>query len=373
MPALPVYLGKNFNMYFLDTNDKSVRLLQGANVLDGTIYSYRGLTIGGGLVKSTSSTSGYTTDQINADTTPVGYAYETADAVKHIIYTNRTLRWDQIIYNTDIVLQKPPGSAGTVTRASTIRRPDNYASPNIYNAVLYDDSTLLNFAPKEKIIGGTIYIGAGQTLTVQGSKTYTKSNYTGSGNSGTKNVFSQVLVKPTQIVVDGGKLVIEASEDVNIQTDIYVSGGTLDIQAGAKIKGNIYVYNGGRVNVNGSFQLDSAHTNPDEQKKDGIFVYGESAIGQNGITSKGSVCVDYIPNLKIDGSANKIHLLGESRDLFYCKVSSTPETLSDIGGVFPHPSDFLCFDTDHDVASSGACKHFGAVEGEWITDRYDDH
>jgi Tfp pilus assembly protein PilX len=363
VPFIPVYYGNNFNMYFLDTIDKDARLLQGVNIFSGTIYSYRGLTLGGGLVKSGHANSN-TTDDINGSSS-VGYAYE--DGTPHTVYTNRTLRWDQVISDTDIILVTPPGM--TTTRSSTIRRPDNYASPGINVEVLVDDPTLKNFAPKEKIVGGTIYVGTGQTLTIQGSKTYTKSNYTGTGNSGTKNVFSQVLVKPNQIVIDGGAVVIETSEDVNIQTDIYVrNSGRLTINTGAKIKGNIYAYNGGEVIILGAFELDSAKETSEERVMDGIRIYGQEAVDNAelvGITAPGHITLPSAASpisgdAGHDGTTGKIHILGDYGDL----VSVT-------SGPLATPANTLSLCDGHDT-NNGECHHFGAVGGSWTVGRFSD-
>jgi uncharacterized RmlC-like cupin family protein len=195
-----------------------------------------------------------------------------------------------------------------------------------------------------------------------------------------------MYIKPEKIEVSaGGTLTILGNQNDhdNVETDIYVNGGTLNISEGAKIKGNIYVYNGGLVNVNGSFRLDSKHEvplagQPDLRREDGIVVYGSDAIGKNGITAAGSVCVTGTgsgPLLKgsvISGSANKIHLLGKSEDLFYSKdprAGKGTYLTASIDQVFSNPADFMCDDYNQ---NNGECYHFGTKDNGWKSGVYAD-
>ncbi|MDR3308176.1 MAG: hypothetical protein LBS58_04690, partial [Coriobacteriales bacterium] len=70
------------------------------------------------------------------------------------------------------------------------------------------------------------------------------------------------------------------NDHFNVETDIYVkNGGTLTIQAGAMIKGNIYCYGGGTVKVLGNFTLQGhTITTGEGTFPGGIFIYGEKSV-----------------------------------------------------------------------------------------------
>jgi hypothetical protein len=217
MPYLPLYYN-DFNLYLLDKgNDPNAMILQGVSILDGTIYSYRGMTLGTGCVKK-NSTDGYMNNLVSSNVD--GFDYLTYSAGNYWAYT---LRWDQLIYNTDIILKNYPGEA---EKYSYIRTPNSSA-----DTTRVSNTQNANFHPTEKIIGGTIYVGTGQTLTIERG----------------------VTVQPEKVIVDGGTLIIRGSnsgDSYNLEAPVYVkNNGEMILEANTKIKADIYVYDGAFLQI----------------------------------------------------------------------------------------------------------------------------
>ncbi|MDR2587028.1 MAG: hypothetical protein LBC23_02040, partial [Coriobacteriales bacterium] len=226
LPLFPADYG-NTKFWVLDGSTSNYfRILQGVNIFNGSVYSNRRTIIGGALIKT--AEHGYTSDNVNSGTD--GFAEAPNDYAA--VYANGTTRYGQIIADTDIALM-PPTSG---TAASEIRRPQTYRDRVFEkNNIPAKDK---EFNPTMTIRGGTIYVGERQSLTIQGS------------------VLDNMWINPDQIVVaKGGTLIIEGSSYTNVLSDIYVDGGTLIIKAGAKIKGSVYAYNGGTVDIRGEFSL----------------------------------------------------------------------------------------------------------------------
>jgi hypothetical protein len=364
LPLFPVDYGKGVGFWILDGGgeggDRYFRIMQGANIMSGTIYSTRPTIIGGALIRSS---EGHTTDNLNsridgfADVSPVTFA----------TYVEATTRYGLLVHNTDIILKAP--SSGTA--ASEIRRPQTWRDrnnlPNSEGtaAEKLAHVTDTNYEPTMTIKGGTIYVGDRQTLTIKGA---TRNN---------------MWVAPDKIVVAaGGALIIEQSAYTNVLTDIYVDGGALTINRGARIKGNIYAYNGATVDVKpdsagvGNFWLASPKKTVEEQKRDGLFIYGKDTIGTKigDVTIHSAARITVPENLvaingtTLDGvlsdgsSPSKIHLVGgDWTDL--------------VGGTDLEPSDAVFFLCDGYDKETGRCLHTpghdnGSIGGDWAAGAY---
>jgi hypothetical protein len=330
------------------------RILQGVNIFDGSIYSTRSTIIGGGLIKN--HILGRTTDNVNSGVDGFG---EQTDNDYAAVYIEGTLRYGQIIADTDIILEAPSSGAAK----SVIRRP------NTWRDRVYDPSDIpahdKTYDPTMTIKGGTIYVGNYQELTIEGTVKGAKS-----GTDTTVVPLDNMWISPDSIVVaPHAVLTIKASETTNVLTDIYVDGGTLIIEPGAKIRGNIYCYNEGEVVVSSSFRLDSPHddgqagTLTPEEELDGIHIYGEDLVGIiPSITAPGKLVVSKAnaEATVISGSSNKVHLLGPFTELVKPTATSDAIALSNIKGL-------LC--NDHDP-TDGHCQHFGTKPGGWLTGTY---
>jgi hypothetical protein len=166
------------------------------------------------------------------------------------------------------------------------------------------------------------------------------------------------------VVAANGKLTINKSETINVLTDIYVAGGTLIIDAGAKIKGNIYVYNGGVLEVKGDFLLESP-SGEDKPEHGGIFIYGEDTVsgsgiggggGISGVTAAGTIKTPSLLFLFQNGkggslATGKIHLVGGN----WAQLVKGPSSLAGLGSDYSEW--FLCDNYD---TSTGRCKHYGS-------------
>jgi hypothetical protein len=296
MPLMSVEWGDNMGVYILDDTDKYVRFLQGVNLMNSVIYSMRDTIIGGGIVWES---SGDYFDNIYNN------AYGFLDSPYNFtLYPLFTCTQNQVISDTDIVLLAPEGK----TRKSTIRHPDSWK----------------NFEGRKlTITGGDIYVGARQTLTIESevkddlavtglvkpegdamvgnwyndATTRKYCNYTEKGNT--------MNIAPDRIIVDtGGTLTIMGNQNnrTNVNTDIYVKG-TLNLRDGVKIHGNIYVYGGGHLNVDGSYVIASS-----DGEQGGIFIYGDETFGTDG-TSAGAGTVKLPVNGVQKNTSGKIHLL----------------------------------------------------------------
>jgi type II secretory pathway pseudopilin PulG len=353
LPVFPLDFGKNAGFWILDgRSDRYFRIMQGANVIEGSIYSNRPTIIGGALVRSSYEE---TTDHLNR--TVDGFADLSPDT--HVMYVESTTRYSQLIYNTDIVLKAPSSGAAK----SVIRRPATWRDRT--NTSSGDKNKDKIHEPTMTIKDGTIYVGDYQELTIEGTVKGAKS-----GTDSTIVPLNNMWISPDRIVVaPQATLTIKASETTNVLTDIYVDGGTLIIEPGAKIKGNIYCYNEGEVVVSGSFRLDSPHddgqagTLTPEEELDGIHIYGEDLVGVvPSITAPGKLVVSKAnaEATVISGSSNKVHLLGPFTELVKPTATSDVIALNNIKGL-------LC--DDHDP-TDGHCQHFSTKPGGWLTGAY---
>ncbi|MDR1183730.1 MAG: hypothetical protein LBK67_02920 [Coriobacteriales bacterium] len=355
IPYFPVDFGENAHFWILDSPRYEfgvcyVWFMQGTNILGtdkerSSIYSTRSTVIGGALTRSS---SGRTTDGLNRELN--GFAdRDISGSVAS--YVETTVRYSQLICNTDIVLMPPP--SGSIA-GSKIRRPNTWQDrtnlpSSRTNAARVRD---VQYNPTMAIKGGTIYVGRNQSLVIEGA------------------VLDNMWINPNEIVVAaGGELTIQKSAFTNVLTDIYVEGGTLNIDEGAKIKGNIYAYNSGKVNVKGSFQLLSPHDDgndnvmTEDEVKDGIFIYGDQLVDRmDGITLPGTLTLPATgPDLvTISGSSNKVHILG-TVDGTTVRKPNLKEFDSEMLNLIKMK--LLCNDSD---STTGACKHFGFLGGGWI-------
>jgi hypothetical protein len=255
MPFFPISY-ENTHIWVLDgATDRYLRILQGVNLTNGSIYSNRPTIIGGGIVavgdEGTVNAESYnvnkTTDNINSGLD--GYLEQGEWYTYEANYINTTTMWSETITNSDIVLL----GSGTKTLNSLIRRPDNSNWERLKGWTYTSDEVSLT------IKGGTIYVGSGQRLTIEGTTTGVKS-----ASDSTVVPLDNMWITPDKIIVAaGGELVIAKSETTNVLTDIYVDGGTLNIQSGAKIKGNIYAYKGAKVNI-ADTSLSTMKVSPDK-------------------------------------------------------------------------------------------------------------
>jgi hypothetical protein len=181
-------------------------------------------------------------------------------------------------------------------------------------------------------------------------------------------------ISPERIlVVKGGSLTIQASAYTNIFTDIYLDGGSLIIETGARIKGNIYAYNGGTVSIRGNFTLLSPHDDGKNalsaaEEHDGILIYGSQLVGKvEGVDQPGKLILPATSpaSVVISGSSNKVHMLGTIRETMLSNPSGQPFAATTVKEI---KKQLLC--NDHD-STSGACRHFGFLGGGWTAGVYD--
>ena len=448
MLSVPLYYGNDFELYLLDnigTNatekaDPAYRgnlawIQQGVNVLGtdakhSTIYSTRGMDIGG---MHNRTKAWYTYEGINVDSSLDAFVENTEPDMWSSAYFDQLL-WGTVIYNTDIILTTPGGTS--TPRNSTFKRALNFRDV-IHRASTSDSANYLfwrqfwsSYHPQTKIIGGHVYVGAGQSLYIEGGtqnyfspsgkyvaagangSTLVAGNYTGTTdltkiNPGVHHssdiatgLYNMECAPEDITVVTGGKLTLQASENFNVTTTIYLDGGTLEIQPGAKVVGDIYVYNGGKllfpakssvsipdavvlgniyaynggtVDIRGNVTLQSPHDDNNsnvmslDEARDGIHIYGDQVVGSVlGVTSAGRLMLPTVgPGLMaISGSANRVHLLGEMNALVVNQSGSPITGASDIAAI---RQKLLCNDFD---AGTGACKHLGHLGGGWIAGEY---
>jgi type II secretory pathway pseudopilin PulG len=350
LPVFPLDYGKGAGFWILDQRpDRYFRVIQGANIIRGTIYSTRPTIVGGALIraanKSGSVIDGYTTDNLNNAV----YGFANTNPASTVSYVEATTRFSQMIFNTDIILKAP--SSGTAN--SLIRRPDTWRDRKDTNRVTAHEKT---YEPTMTIKSGTIYVGERQSLTIQGA------------------TLDNMWISPDYILVTkGGSLTIQASSYTNIFTDIYVDGGALNIETGARIKGNIYAYNEGTVNVKGSFTLLSPHDDgknnvlSEAEAKDGIHIYGSQLVGKiEGVSQPGTLILPATSptSVVISGSSNKVHMLGTVNKTTLNNPSRQPFAAATVEAI---KKTLLCNDRD---STSGACRHFGFLGGGWTAGTY---
>jgi hypothetical protein len=342
IPIFPVDYGKNASIWILDGSnsrnkwadytDSYLRIMQGVNIIEGSIYSNRDTIIGGGLVRKDATAKTY--QNVNEGT----WGYALASGATHSLYTEATTRYSQLIYNTDIILIGPFSNTTPLgTASSFIRRPSTWRDKTV-DGTPSNDKT---FDPILTIKGGTIYVGDRQHLTIEGTRDKETRAEADPQN---------MRISPDKIVVaKGGKLTLQKTQTLNVYTDIYVDGGTLIFEATAKVQGNIYVYNGGSVQLpNGGFQLRSSAPTTEKQY-DGLFIYGKDVVGTtiNGveITAPGQLkLVSPGTSTKNNGDAGGVHLVGGTWTEL---VTGTTLAVSDAA-----VGNFLC--PDHDPAT-GRC------------------
>jgi hypothetical protein len=265
--------------------------------------------IGGGLIKSstnaTATNAGPTTRGINSNVDGIDYGSTSAYGNYPVI----TARYSQILYNTDIVLMAPEGK----TRESRILDATLPTDGTVYgNSDTYSTANNKRFSPTVKILGGSIYVGAGQTLTIDGGRL----NTTGDGNSDA-NPEKTLQVEPDSITVaDGGTLNIRGrytetadpsyiapSKYANVKSNIYVQGGgTLNLKKGAWLAGSVHAAGTdtkkAEVNIIGNdVCFDTANGGSIN-----IWANAKGYIGTS-TTFSGNIAVDTDGEILIDGSS----------------------------------------------------------------------
>jgi hypothetical protein len=288
MAYMPEYYGNDFRMFFLDNTDKNVLIMQGVNILGtdarhSVIYSRRGVEIGGGLVKL-SSTDGPTNRKVNSNVDGM----DLGTASNYPNYPAITARYSQIFYNTDIVLRTPNGA--TTPRTSrildaTLPTDGYYGTNNDYS-----DATNKKFSPTVKIIGGYMYVGEGQTLVIEGGRVNPNANGPVSGSGSTTDE-QTLTVSPTSITIaSGGVVELEPSSYANVNTDIFVNG-SLNLRPGAKMRGNI-IAEGGAVTMGGSHAITN-HEGDIYVEEGGSFTIAEGAnvAGDIYVSSGGALTI----------------------------------------------------------------------------------
>jgi hypothetical protein len=216
------------------------------------------------------------------------------------------------------------------------------------------------------------------------------------------------------IIVDqGGKLIIEGSESTNINCDIYVNGGEIELMStgqgvtddrpasgitrGADLFGNIYVYNNGLCKIDGNFYLQSPAI-PNDNNKDGtvdageylwqdknsnnkldanelvyggIFIFGSSTISNNHVTAGR---IDAPGSATITEPASKISV---PEDIINAATKNTIVTVDTVGPGSVHilnknypvqtfSPNLICDNhTDKNM-----CKHFSTSTAGWIIGQY---
>jgi hypothetical protein len=322
MAYIPQYYGNNFRMFFLDdvkgnlnlpdNSDNNVLIIQGVNILGtedqhSVVYSRRGLELGGGLVMTETQADSHGATERHVNSNIDGMNYGTAS--KHANYFAITTRYSQIIYNTDIVLRTPNG-------ASTPRSSHIYDASLPYDGVYNEDDKISDktnkwFNPTIRIIGGYMFVGAGQTLQIDGGRNNT--NPTWGDKTQTMIVSPSSLTVENGGVVNIGKPVYRAykkttdayteSPYANVTTDMYV-GGKVNLTTGAYASGSAVVGNGD-VNAPATFSLaDKARFIGDIHiTRGGVLTLGASSrytgnvvVGDGGVMTIGNLasCVGNI-------------------------------------------------------------------------------
>jgi hypothetical protein len=179
-------------------------------------------------------------------------------ASKYPNYFAITTRYSQIIYNTDIVLRTPGGaSTPRISYILDALLPDDgiYGKDNDFS-----DAYNKQWTPTVKIIGGHMFVGAGQNLYIGGGRINTNPASPGEHT---------LTVSPSSLTVENGGLVsLASSEYTNVTTDMHIngkvtltggakaggkavvgSGGALEIGDAARYDGNIYVGRGGTLTI----------------------------------------------------------------------------------------------------------------------------
>jgi hypothetical protein len=442
MPTVPVYYGYDFDLYLLDnvgtTADQRQNpaykgnlawIQQGVSILNrgeeavgggastGTICSTRGLTIGGMERRTSNWTCADDGVNINYD----GWI-DDDDPRGWVNALFGQARYGTLIYNTDIVLATPDGVS--TPRTSSFNRALNYLDQQEVDYPTYNDEAYKfwrkNYSyyyPKTKIVGGRVYVGAGQTLTVQGgTQLYNRKegvNYT--VNTKEKDGVTypagspvrddliptgeyNMLVAPDSVTVAAGAtMIIEASENVNVDTDIYVNGGTLVIMQGAKIRGTVWCVNGGVVDIRGAFQMDGrGDAGTDDAARGGIVIFsndvaaranailGRSEDDPSGIVTGGTLLLpacfhpknaseqSKLANFQITGSAGglnrspehgSVHLLGSITDIV--RIAESGTTVAPVQSDYANiKSRILCQPPTGKTSADGRCEHY-PTERAW--------
>jgi hypothetical protein len=313
-------------------------------------------------------------------------------------YWRFTLRWDQLIKNTDIVLLAPDGTdtSFNATTGKGLGRNSYIKTPNsaedektAYSTAFYNtyvDSITKSFHPTEKIIGGTIYVGSGQTLTIEKNI----------------NADNSVMVKPNKIIVDGGNLFIRASTLINVESPIYVKNeGKLILENGAHIKGDVHVYDNGsfeiiRASGDGtgatvSVTIDAPSPTTSvptiDTEEHGVFIYGTS--GSDDSAEDAAVKNGWFTNISANGFIDKITLNGGGINVYAPKIHMIEDSFTlnvntqwNTGTPTPYTSDAiwnnsLCIDRNIDKnllypytpigdtnptgLNANRCNHYGSI------------
>jgi hypothetical protein len=209
-----------------------------------------------------------------------------------------------------------------------------------------------------------------------------------SGNTGGWPSFESNRDKT--VVAKGETMTIKKSSTYGALPDIYVDGGTLIIEKDAMIKTNIYAYNGGVVDMRGSYaQTFPSETN--DRVNDGIFIFGKGAFGvkinKTTISSAGKLTLPYtttVSNGVIRDTTPGVHLVGGVWLELVNGTTSTSAQFSgrsllctgwdtDEFGLCPHvhgDSDISGGDGGNDGGSDSPGTGDASNDGSWITGAY---
>ncbi|MDR0519495.1 MAG: hypothetical protein LBG82_05535, partial [Clostridiales Family XIII bacterium] len=352
----------------------------------GTIYSLRGLTIGG---MPTRTKAWYTAEGVNVNGWVCDAFIEDDDSPSYISEYTMHIRYSQIIYNTDIVLETPNGAA--TPRKSAFKPALNYRNAWYRNANNTGDAyktrreMLARYKPKTKIIGGHVYVGSGQTLTIYGGKQLylNPGGLPAVSNDKPTGEYNMEVRPDSMTIATGASVSIETSENTNVDTEIYVSG-SLKLKAGSNVKGtifvekegslvmdgggtftgDIYVKNGGTINIGGGTVINGdvycagkmmitgsiTVNHPAVMENDPITEADESQPALHGIyimhspvTGNGSLTL--AGTGMVSGSSGKIHSIAG-----YPSITGAPAE-----AVF----------CDNKDESNNACEHWKTEIGSW--------
>jgi hypothetical protein len=169
-----------------------------------------------------------------------------------------------------------------------------------------------------KITSTASYAGARETVSLTLARPLISEDEKGDGGGGNTGGWPSFESKrDKKVIAKGETMTIPKSSVYETLPDFYVDGGTLIIETGAMIKTNIYAYNGGVVDIRGSYaQTFPSETN--DRVNDGIFIFGESAFGvkinKTTISSAGKLMLPYLSSGVNNGldrdKTPGVHLVG---------------------------------------------------------------
>ncbi|MDR3135845.1 MAG: hypothetical protein LBU07_00155 [Coriobacteriales bacterium] len=332
--SAPTNWSAGTSLYILDgvTTNHAAALLPGLNITQdtqtggavaGVIYSTRSLAIGSIPSPEQDAEADATLTRLLARPN-----LPTDDAVAQVgvsdldVMGALAMNTDLSIMNTDILLVAPPGKQ----TVSVFRSPAASLGATAGNSL--------------SIEGGVIAVGERCSLSIE-------TDAAGLGS---------VYLSPRALIVDGGELSLTSASQgaVVINSDIQVrNGGRLRIGENVTIKGNIYAFGGGLVEIAGSFRLEGRSVSLDAASvPGGIFILANNSFDSAG----NSLGNGYF-------TANRFYMIegsdGQS-DIEIIK-SHAVHFLSTVGpfGYGGMYQDYACLDS---TTSRHLCEHFGPVE-----------